>query len=100
MLLVNSTIRFTKKDKVYSASKIRPMVNFGNGMLFSFNLLHSPETLEPNTDYNATFEFFSINEEAYTCIKDLLINSKDVVVQESSKNIIGLATLHDYDYIS
>ena len=99
MLLVNSTIRFTKEGKKYSASKIRPMVNFGNGMLFSFNLLNAPETLESNTDYHATFEFFSIGDDAYKSIKDLLINSKDVVIQESSKSIIGLATLHDYNYV-
>ena len=100
MLLVNSTIRFTKEGKKYSSSKIRPMVNFGNGMLFSFNILHTPEMLESNIDYNAIFEFFSIGDDAYKILKDLLIVNKDVVVQESSKSIIGLATLHDYNYIN
>jgi len=100
MLNAKAEITFTLEGRNYSGVKypLRPTFRFGEGLLFSGNIISNDTEYLYNNKYLVDIEFFTIEDEGYSVIKPFLNEGVDLVMQEGSQ-IIGLARLNSFTYI-
>jgi len=99
MLNAKAEITFTLEGRNYSGDKypLRPTFRFGEGLLFSGNIISDNKEYFYNKRYSVDIEFFTIEEDSYSAILPHLNIGMDLVIQEGSQ-IIGLAKLNNYVY--
>jgi len=99
MLNAKAEITFTLEGRNYNGGKypLRPTFRFGDGLLFSGDIISDNTEYLYNKKYLVDIEFFTIEEDSYAAILPHLSVGNDLVMQEGSQ-IIGLARLNDYTY--
>jgi len=101
MLSAKAEIMFSIKDRNYLNGKypLRPTFKFGEGLLFSGNIISSNVEYLYNEKYIVDIDFFTIEDEGYSAVGPHLYIGMDLLIQEGS-NIIGSAKLNSYEYIT
>ena len=97
MLTANAIIKFTLEDKNYSVKPLRVAFNFGSGLLFTGEIISEHAEYLYNETYGVNVDFFTVEEEAYTALKSVLISGIGVTLQAGSR-ILGTAELNNFVY--
>ena len=107
MLLLETEIYFYTKDEskecldndLDTKNVLRPSINFGNDLLFSCTVRVDKgiNKIVRGNYYNSTLEMFTIDEESYPHIKELLFKGHEFKIQVASK-VVGYGKIIDYLY--
>jgi len=105
MLIIDAEIQFdTDKNKPSALAKdldtknvIRPAINFGNGMLFSGDIIpiENVQMLIRGQNYNVSIDMLTIEDEAYEAIQNLVKVGNKFLIQNASR-VIGRGTIKEF----
>ena len=98
MLKAKAEIQFTLEGREFVNKYIRPIFNFGEGLLFSGNIKSNQKVFKPQQRYAVDIDFFSIEDEAYDAVKPLLKDEMDLAIQEGAYRVIGIANITNFVY--
>ncbi|MCL2017118.1 MAG: hypothetical protein FWG68_12820 [Defluviitaleaceae bacterium] len=93
MIKIKAIAEFTVEGKSYSPKYIRPILNFGDGKLFSSIIESNDDVYLQGREYSVTLGLFSVEEDATHEITPYLNVGSDIAMQESEKRIIGIAKI-------
>ena len=99
MLKAKGEIVFTLDGKNYTADQLRPAFMFKEGLLFTGGIISDADMYHQGRVYDVSIEFFTIEDEAYSALKPILIDNMDLAIC-SGKKILGKAKLRDFEYVS
>ena len=98
MLKAKAEIMFTLESKNYlNNSKLQPVFNFGEGLLFSGTIKSDNKEYLYKEKYKVDIDFFTIYGEAYEAVKPTLKLDMGLPIQ-AGKRILGIAKLIDYKF--
>jgi len=97
MLKSDAAIRFTLENKNYSAKPLRVAFNFGPGLLFTGEIVSDHEEYHYNETYGVNVDFFTVEDDAYTALRPVLMPVMGVTMQAGSR-ILGTAELSNFVY--
>ena len=97
MLTADATIKFTLEDKNYSVKPLRVAFNFGEGLLFTGEIISDHDIYSYNEPYKVNIDFFTIEDDSYSALKNVLLPNMGVVMQAGSQ-ILGTASLSNFKY--
>lgn len=95
MIKLKTHIRFTAEGRNFSRKHFRPVLNLGDGVLLSGNLISRDEVYLYNQEYDVDIDLFTVTEEIYSSTLSLLEKGKNIGIQEGSKKIVGMATVEE-----
>jgi hypothetical protein len=95
-LILHVEAVFTIPNRIYSSEHpLRPSINFGDGLLFSGEIVGDFDLYMPNIRYPVYIDMFTMNEEGLSMISHLLHRGMILFMQSGSR-IVGYAVLLDY----
>ena len=97
MLTADATIKFTLENKSYNVKPFRVAFNFGEGLLFTGEIISDHDVYSYNKSYNVNVDFFTIEDDSYSALKRVLLPNMGVVMQAGSQ-ILGTADLRNFKY--
>ena len=97
MLTANAVIKFTLENKSYNVKPFRVAFNFGEGLLFTGEIISDHDIYSYNKPYKVNVDFFTIEEDSYSALKRVLLPKMGVVMQAGSR-ILGTAELSNFKY--
>ena len=97
MLTASATIKFTLENKNYNVKPFRVAFNFGEGLLFTGEIISDHDVYSYNKPYNVNVDFFTIEDDSYSALKHVLLPNMGVVMQAGSQ-ILGTADLSNFNY--
>ena len=99
MLKAKVEIKFTLDGKNYSSDQLRPAFMFSKDLLFTGGIKSDVDMYYHGQTYDVNVEFYTVEDEAYATLKPILRKEMDLTIC-SGRRILGIAKLHDFEYIS
>ena len=99
MLTADAIIKFTLENKSYNVKPLRVAFNFGEGLLFTGEIISEHDLYSYNEPYKVNVDFFTIEDDSYSALKRILLPNMGVVMQAGSQ-ILGTANLSNFKYVN